>query len=214
METRIAAVVGATGLVGGHLLDALLADRRHSRVVALVRRASARAHPALAQRNVDLGRLDDVDESPADLYCCLGTTIAKAGSREAFRQIDYHYPLNFARWGLSRGARRYMLVSSIGAGAGSNFYLGVKGELESALEELGFESLHIFQPSFLMGERAEKRVGERIGIAVARTLAPAMVGPLRQYRPVEAARVARSMVAAAWSGAACGVVRHRYAQFV
>ena len=200
MEVRTAALAGATGLVGGHVLANLLADARHARVVVLGRRPIPREHPSLVQHQVDFHRLDAVDESPADLYCCLGSTIRKAGSKQAFREIDFQYPLNFAKWGLARGARRLMLVSSVDAGNQSSFYLRTKGELESALEGLGFDALHIFQPSFLVGDRSESRLGERIGIAIGSALAPALIGRLRKYRPMPAERLARGMVSAAWSG--------------
>ena len=121
MQPRTAAIVGATGLVGGHVLDTLLSDARHSRVVALVRRRVLAEHPSLVQVEVDFRRLDLVDESATDLYCCLGTTIRKAGSRDAFREVDLQFPLNFARWGMARGAKRFMLVSSVDAGNKSNF---------------------------------------------------------------------------------------------
>lgn len=209
MQPRTAAIVGATGLVGGHILDTLLSDARHSRVVALVRRRVLAEHPSLVQVEVDFRRLDLVDEAATDLYCCLGTTIRKAGSRDAFREVDLQFPLNFARWGMARGAKRFMLVSSVDAGNKSNFYLRTKGELETTLAGVGFEALHIFQPSFLTGARAETRVGERIGIAIASVVSPLLVGRFRKYRPMPADRLARAMVAAAWSGAG-GVRRYEF----
>jgi uncharacterized protein YbjT (DUF2867 family) len=131
------------------------------------------------------------------LYCCLGTTIAKAGSREAFRAVDFGLVLQFARAGRAAGARRMMVVSSVGADARSrNFYLRVKGEMEQALAAEGFEALHIFRPSVLMGKRDENRPGERWAIGFARSFEWAMVGGLSKYRPMPAGVLATAMAVA------------------
>jgi uncharacterized protein YbjT (DUF2867 family) len=194
---RTALVAGASGLVGGHVLQLLLADAAYARVITLARRQLDARHAKLDQRVLDLGALDAVTDPPHvdDAFCCIGTTIKKAGSQDAFRRVDYDYVLAFARAAQRAGARQFLLVTALGADAASRiFYSRVKGEIEQAVRELPFQGIHIFRPSFLMGERAESRLAERLAIPVARALAPLLVGPLRRYRPIHAAAVARAMV--------------------
>jgi uncharacterized protein YbjT (DUF2867 family) len=132
------------------------------------------------------------------VFCTLGTTIRKAGSQPSFRIVDHDYPLAIARQAAEAGAEQFLVVSSVGANPqSSNFYLHTKGELEDSLAALPFRSLHIFRPSFLLGNRPEKRAGERLGIALAKFLGPLLAGPLTPYRPIAARAVARAMVEAA-----------------
>ena len=190
-----AAIAGATGLVGSRLLPLLL--KEYDRVAALKRRplAVSAAHLTEVPFGAPL-------EGPFDAaFCCLGTTIRKAGSQEAFRKVDYDAVVDFARTARAAGATRFALVSSVGADAkSSNFYLRVKGEGEDAIRALGFETLCIARPSFLLGVRAEDRTGERIGIAVAKAASFAFAGPLSKYHAVDADVVAQAMVRCVRSG--------------
>jgi uncharacterized protein YbjT (DUF2867 family) len=210
MARSTALIAGATGLIGGHCLGLLLDGGRYERVVALTRRPIGRAHPRLVELVVDFEKLDKVDPFPAgDVFCALGTTIGRAGSQAAFRRVDFDYPRIIAERSAAAGAKQFLLVSSVGADSKSrNFYLRVKGELENAVSALPFEAVHIFRPSFLMGERAERRWAERLGIGIARVAQYALAGGLRKYRPIAAARVAQAMVAAAREGAALRAVYH------
>jgi len=132
-----------------------------------------------------------------DAFCALGTTNAKAGSREAYRKIDFDYSKAFADFALTGGAQQFALVSSVGANARSRtFYLRTKGELEEAITALPFNSVHIFQPSFLMGSRTEQRAGEGIGLALAKALQFAFIGGSSKYRPIPASMVVAAMIAA------------------
>ena len=197
---RSALIVGGTGLVGSHCLQFLLASPEYASVTALVRKSAGINHPKLREQIVDFGSLVDLPAAE-DLYCALGTTIKKAGSQPAFRRVDFEYPLQIAERGLNAGAKQFLLVSSVGANSKSgNFYLRTKGELEDALRNLPFAGLHIFRPSFLVGERKEQRTGEGIGVAISEALKFAMVGSLRKYRPVQANTVALAMVKAALRG--------------
>ena len=196
-----AIVVGATGLVGSKLLHVLLADADYRQVHVLARRPLSRTDSRLREHLVDFTRLATFDWPTADdVYCCLGTTLAIAGSREAFREVDYDYPLAVARGALDHGARQFLFVSAMGADARSSvFYSQVKGELETAAAALGFHAAIAFRPSLLAGNRAEQRFGERMALVVlqpVRRLVP------RKYRPVEDRRVARAMVAYAKRGLA------------
>jgi uncharacterized protein YbjT (DUF2867 family) len=200
-----ALLVGATGLVGGHCLRRLLADGSYGRVTVLARRPVGLTHERLVEKIVDFDRLAeqagallvDVD----DLFVCLGTTIKAAGSQAAFRRVDHDLVVEVGRLARAAGARRCGLVSSIGADAtASAFYLRTKGEAERDLAAVGFESMEILRPSFLMGERREKRSAEAVGIAVTARAAGLMMGPLRKYRPISADTVAAALLAAVRRG--------------
>ena len=202
-DSRSALIAGATGLVGGFLLEELLRDDLYRDVRALVRRPIDRRHPKLTASVADFDRLDDHAEvfRVDDVFCCLGTTIKKAGSQAAFRKVDHDYVAAIARLARAAGARRFLLVSSIGAGTATrNFYLSVKSAVEAAIEACGFPAFHIFRPSLLAGPRRESRPGERIGTAASWFLTLLLIGSLRQYRPIEARTLASAMVAAAKGG--------------
>jgi uncharacterized protein YbjT (DUF2867 family) len=197
METRTALVAGASGLVGGLLLDALLESPLYREVCSLGRRPVSTQHPKLTQRTVDFARLAG-EALPAsdDAFCCLGTTLKKAGSQEAFRAVDHDAVLAFAKAARKAGARRFLVVTALGADPRSRiFYNRVKGEVEEALKGVGFETLVLLRPSLLLGARAESRPGERAAIVASRALGPL----LRPFagRPIEARTVARALLALA-----------------
>jgi uncharacterized protein YbjT (DUF2867 family) len=208
---RAALLLGATGLVGGHCLERLLAEERYARVVVLGRRPSGREHPKLEEHRVDFERLQEARERFAvdDVFCCLGTTIRKAGSREAFRRVDHDYPVEAARLASSQGASRYLLVSAMGADPGSRFFYNrVKGEAEEAVRAVPFQAVWVVRPSLLLGEREETRPGEKAAELVLRPLGPLMRGPLRRYRAIPARDVAAAMVRLALSDGTGGVVEN------
>lgn len=200
MASRTALLLGATGLVGGHCLDHLLVQEAYGAVVTLARRPLARAHPRLTHHIVDFEQLEAHAAAFAvdDVFCCLGTTMKQAGSQAAFRKVDYEYPLRAARLAVQGGASQFLLVSSLGADPGSRFFYNrVKGEVEAAVADLPFEGVYLFRPSLLVGERDERRLGERVGEAVLKAVSFALRGPLRRYRPVAGRTVAQAMVAQA-----------------
>lgn len=199
--TRTAVIAGATGLVGGELLKRLLESGAYDEVIAAGRRSTGAAHPKLQQLVWDqeqpeaslAGRLKG-----ADLFIATGTTIRKAGSQAAFREVDYELPLRLARQAAAEGAAALVIVSSIGASASSGaFYLRVKGELEQELGKLGLRKLVLVRPSQILGERAEKRPLEHVAGAVGKAFGPLMREPLARYRPIEAGVIASAMLAAA-----------------
>lgn len=203
MSEKTALVSGGSGLVGGHLLTRLLHDDAFDRVVAFVRRPLGIKHPKLVQETVDFDGLARAAGGfrASDAFCALGTTIGRAGSKEAFRKVDLSYVEAFARAAFRAGAERFLLVSALGADPASRlFYNRVKGEAEEAVKAYRFRGLGIFRPSLLIGERAESRPGERLGIAVSSALSFALVGPARRLRPVPAEAVASAMVEAAKEG--------------
>ena len=210
---RVAAIAGATGLTGHYVLNRLLDDGGFDPVLAVLRKPMHRNHPRLREKVVEFDSLSALAPAHIDIaFCCLGTTIRKAGSKEAFRKVDHNYVLAFAKWARDNGAKHLLLVSSVSASPDSgNFYLRVKGETERDLEQLGFEWLDIFQPSFLLGNRAESRPGERIGQAVIQAVEFALAGPLERYRGISGATVAQAMLARANDPGSPGVRRHEWA---
>lgn len=197
---RTAAVMGASGLVGGHCLQALLAASEWSRVVVLTRRElKLGTSGKLEQKLADMGRLTAADFAGVDdVFCATGTTIRKAGSQEGFRRIDYEMPLGAARAAREAGARQFLIVSAAGADPESrNFYLRTKGELDRELEKLGFGALHIFRPGLLLGHRQEYRPMERTATRLAPVMNLTLWGPLKRYRAISAETVGRAMVGAA-----------------
>lgn len=213
-------VAGATGLTGRALVGQLLNDPQVRQVVALVRRpgsllvqGAARPDSKLIECVVDYAALDaDADAAlravpaPAVLYICLGTTIRTAGSQAAFRKVDFDAVLAVARAAQARGVHHVGVVSALGADTASRvFYSRVKGEMEAALKALNLPSLHIVRPSFLLGDRQERRIGEAIGIAAVQLLRPVLIGPWAQYRGVEVQTVAAALRAGAYLRSAGGL---------
>ncbi|KAF1023019.1 MAG: hypothetical protein GAK30_00709 [Paracidovorax wautersii] len=194
-KQRKVLLAGATGLVGGLILQALLADRTVGEVHALSRRPLAVRDPKLQVHIVDFGclpTLPQVDE----VYLALGTTIKVAGSKAAFRAVDFDANLAVAQAAFAAGARRAGLVSAGAANARSSmFYTRVKGELEDALKAMPFTALVITQPSLLLDSRdglgQPTRMGEIVAIPIARLLAPVLPGA---YKPVHGRAVAHALV--------------------
>lgn len=191
--SRRVALAGASGLVGSRLLRRLLEDASTASVFAPTR-APLAPHPKLENPRVGEGwTLPPVDEA----YCALGTTRRKAGSAEAFRAVDLDLVAGFAKAARAAGARRFGLVSAAGASAGSPFlYPRTKAEAERAVSS-GFECVVIARPSFLLGERAERRPAEKLGIALALALRPVIP---RRWRAVPADSVAASLIGAVRGG--------------
>ena len=200
---KTALIVGATGLVGSHCLRFLLDEPHYRRVVALVRSPLNVSLEKFQQHTIDFDELETLGNvlKADDVFCCLGTTIKKAGSQDAFRRVDFTYPVKIAALTQHLGASQFLLVSALGADSHSRmFYSRVKGETEEALRKNPFTALHIFRPSLLVGKRTEQRTGEIIGAAIMSVLKPAITGPLKKYRAIQAADVAKVMVQAAQQG--------------
>jgi uncharacterized protein YbjT (DUF2867 family) len=196
-QQRTALVIGATGLVGTQLVQQLCASEAYSHVTVLVRKALSISHPKLEQKIVNFNNLEFTASSikAQDIFCTLGTTIRVAGSQEAFRKVDYEYPVQVAEMALRNGVEQYIIVTALGADARSLvFYSRVKGEVEKKIASLGYKAVLAFRPSFLVGKRTEPRAGEEFGIIAARLISFALIGPLRKYRAIEASVVAGAMI--------------------
>ena len=188
-----AAIAGASGFIGTHLTDLLQSDSSFEHVDVISRRELDLS----SKFKVHLGNIKDCElNNPIDVaFCALGTTIATAGSKEAFYRVDHDLVIEFAAKAKMSGANTFVLVSSIGADANTgNFYLKVKGETERDLEKVGFNSLIILRPSILLGERKEFRFGELIGKGAMTLLNPLMQGGLKKYRGIQGLTVAKAML--------------------
>lgn len=194
---RTALVAGATGLVGRLLLDRLLASPEYTRVLVLTRRPLGRSDPKLVEVQTDYTDLKKIGDRIAadDVFCCLGTTLAKAGSRAAFERVDYHMVVDLARAAKAAGAKQFLVVSAVGAAATfpAPFYSRVKARMEQTVAEIGFEGVQIVRPSLLLGAREDRRVAEDLAQKLAPILAPLFIGPLKKYRPVPADAVAAAL---------------------
>ncbi|GAA4016232.1 oxidoreductase [Hymenobacter fastidiosus] len=197
---KTALIAGASGLIGSQLLPLLLASDRYAKVIAVGRRPVPHVHPKLDQRILELDHLEEhrLGLIADDVFCCLGTTMRQAGSKEAFYTVDYLYVVKLAAITAANFAAQFMVVSAMGADAGSRIYYNrVKGEMEQAVRRTPFRAIHIFRPSLLLGERDARRTGEQVGAVLLRLLNPLLLGPLRKFRPLPAAAVARAMLQAA-----------------
>lgn len=191
---KIAIVIGATGLVGRALVD-LLAEAEHICKIITLTRTSAE-HPSTKVFNqvVNFDHLEDHTESfNADLlFSCLGTTLKQAGTVAAQRKVDLDYQFKAAQIAANMGVDHYLLVSSSGANEKSNSpYLKMKGILEQRIKSLPFKRISIFQPSLLIGQRADFRLVEKIGSYLMTALC--VIPWLRRFRPITGKQVAAKM---------------------
>ena len=193
MSAKVALVAGSTGLIGSQLLQLLLNDSYYEKVIALSRGPLNLIHNKLENVIVPTGEWNAFAGVRADdVFCCLGTTIRQAGTKEAFRKIDFEYPLELAKRLKENGATGYYLVSALGANNKSVvFYNKVKGETEAAINDLGFNSYHIFRPSLLLGNRKEQRAGEdaaKVFYKIFGFLIP------KKYQAIDSFKVAKAML--------------------
>jgi uncharacterized protein YbjT (DUF2867 family) len=201
LNTRSALVVGASGLVGRHLLGLLLAEESYSRIIMLTRKSLGFEHPKLLEYVVNFEQLEKHQDliKGEDVFCCLGTTIKTAGSQEEFRKVDFTYVVQTAAISKRNGARQFLVISSLGADIHSRiFYNRVKGEMEAAVAKIPFESVRIFRPSLLLGDRRESRPAEAIGKFFVKAISVLLfIGGMRRYSAIHAETVAKAMLRAA-----------------
>lgn len=191
----ISIVAGSTGLIGRNVIEAL--SNTNQSVVALTRRSISNLPHNITELIIDFDAFEKHGSLPpcSNVFICLGTTIKTAGSKENFRKVDIDYCLSIAKKAKKSGAETLSLISSIGANSSSkNFYLKTKGQLEEAIQDLGFSTVNIFRPSFLVGERSEKRMAEKVTIKLAKIMDLFLIGSARKYRSVKAELLAKTMV--------------------
>ena len=199
MSKRSAVVIGATGLVGQSLVKQLCEDGRYISVITIGRSKLTYTHEKLQQRICSLETISESDIDLAhEIFCCLGTTMKKAKTKEQFEKVDFEYPLNVASLAKNRGIEHFIVISAMGASEKAvAYYSRVKGKLEKELIKLEFKRLSIIRPSLLTGEREEFRLGEKVGEAVLKVANPLLVGPLKKVRSIPAEQVAKAMIAIA-----------------
>ncbi len=195
--TNRAILLGATGLIGGHLLDILLEGNAYDEVLVIGRSSTGRNHPKLTEKLGDLLD-DDFFKQPLEcqhMYCCIGTTQSKTSDLTVYKHIDYGIPVQSAMAGLKGGMQKFLVVSSLGANPKSKmFYSRTKGQMEEALRKMSIPRLHIFRPSLLLGDRDETRIGEKVGVAINKLLGWAFPA---KYKGIPAKKVAQAMYAVA-----------------
>lgn len=198
-SSKTAIVVGATGLVGNHLLLKLLTDPRYSKIKVFTRRRIGISDSKLEEHIVDFNLIEKWESKITgdELFSCLGTTLKQAGSKEKQYLVDYTYQYEIAKAAAENQVKKYILVSSAGANRFSlNFYLRIKGALEYDISQMPFEKIIIFQPSALLGKRVKERFFEKIGISII-NLVTEIIPFLKKYRPIKAETVAEAMINAA-----------------
>ena len=192
-----ALVIGGTGLVGKGLVSLLLEDDRYKKVITFSRKELPLEHEKLNQIKIDFSSMDQwANYFSADhLFCCLGTTIKKAKSKELFEEVDYHYVIKAAKLSKERGGQHFILISSMGANSKSVFFYNkIKGRTEEDVLNFGPNQVTIIRPSLLLGSRDEVRFGEKVGAFFMKPLAFLFVGPFRQYGAIESIKVAKKMI--------------------
>ena len=193
-DKKIALLAGATGLIGNYVLKELISSNQYTKVIVLSRKSLSITSDKVQEIITDLNTLQQhaAELKADDVFCCLGTTMAKAGSKEKFYEVDFTYPYELARISKQNGARQYLIITAMGAKKSSWIYYNqVKGKIEEAIKKLGFECTHVLRPSLLLGPRQEKRAGEDAAKNIYRYLNPLIPA---NYKGIEGKKVARAML--------------------
>ncbi|TKH02489.1 NAD-dependent epimerase/dehydratase family protein [Peribacillus simplex] len=200
MTNKTALILGATGVVGTQLVKEISNSNIYNEIHLLTRREMKFRERKCTGHVVDFDNLSQYAYlfNVTDVFICLGTTIKKAKSKEAFRKVDYDYIIEAAKMAKTSNVEKLLVITAMGANSKSKFfYSRVKGDVEGTLQHLEMNTVHIFRPSLLLGEREEFRAGEKISGVLSTFLKFVFVGPLRPYRAIEANKVAAAMYAAA-----------------
>jgi len=191
-----AIIAGASGLIGSNLVKILLEAPQYSEVLVIARKEMPIQHKKLVQLVINFDELDKHAEAINGhaVFSCLGTTKNQTPDEQQYRKIDHDYPLQLAQLAKQNGVEQFHVVSSIGANKNaSTFYLKLKGELEDELQKLGLKTLHIYQPSMLMGERDRNQWAEKLATGLFKFIDPLLVGGLKKYRSIKGITVAHAM---------------------
>ena len=199
---RSALVVGATGLVGSALVKLLCDSEKYVAVNVISRKKLNFTHPKLNVKIREFDQIADQDmEFAHEIFCCLGTTIKKAGSQSEFEKVDFEYPLSIAALAKNHGVAHFIVISAMGANdKAMAHYSRVKGRLEKELIAMNFPQLSIVRPSLIIGDRQEFRLGESIGAKVMKIMNPLLVGPMAKFRSISANQIALAMLNIALNG--------------
>ena len=197
---KTALLIGSTGLIGSQLLELLLESENYDRVISFAKRDTNYQHPKLTQHLIDFDKPETYQDlvKGDDFFCTIGTTIKNAGSKNAFRKVDFEYPSQFAKLAKENNIKQFLIVSSLGADAtSSNFYLKTKGDIEAFLKNSNFEHTAILRPSILLGNRTEFRLGEKIGTALMKFFSFLLIGNWKKYKPIQSKTVAKALLSIA-----------------
>jgi hypothetical protein len=195
-ENKTALLVGSTGLIGNLLLKDLLNDDYFQKIEVWVRRPLGINHPKLIEKIIDFNSITNISpQTVSHIFCCLGTTIHKARTKEAFKKVDFDYVVNTAEYAGRCNAEKFIVVSSIGANKNSSgFYLRVKGDMEEAIKKISIPGIYILRPSLLLGKRNEFRLGEIISKFFMTFLGLFLFGKFRKFKAIRASVVAKAMI--------------------
>ncbi len=195
MNTAI--IFGSTGLTGQALLKKIVTDKRYEKIYSVVRRSTGYSNPKVEELIFDYKDFSKLSLVIAHhVFSCLGTTLKAAGSKEAQQVIDRDYPIEISKYAKTIGAEKLVCVSSVGTDIKSgNFYLRTKGEMEEGVKA-NFSNSIFVRPSFLMGDRKEMRIGEKIGIGVFKLINPLLMGAVSKYRGVNVDKLSKAMIEA------------------
>ena len=194
---KTALIFGSTGLVGGHVLDQLIQNKNYSKIKLFVRSAYAIDDPKIEIVKTDFNNLENhiEDIKGDDCFFCIGTTKKNSPDKDEYKRVELEVPKQVAQIAKSNLVNSFVFVSSGYADPkSSGDYLKFKGLVEEELKRLNFSKLGVMRPSFLLGDRKEKRVGEKIGIFVFKILSPLFLGPLKKMKPIHSATVAKVMI--------------------
>ena len=194
---KTALLFGSSGLIGGHLLNKLIENNDYNKIKLFVRSEPKTSHQKIEIIKTDFSNLkshkDDIKGT--DCFFCIGTTKKNAIDGNEYRRIEYGIPSEIAQIAKSNSVNSFIYVSSISANPkSSGEYLRNKGEVEEELKKLNFPILGILRPSFLIGNRKEKRIGEKIGIFIFKIISPLFLGPLKKMKPIHSEKVAQAMI--------------------
>ena len=195
---KTALVFGSSGLIGGHLLNQLIKDNNYNKIKIFVRSEPENNDPKVEIIKTDFNNLENHKEDIKgdDCFFCIGTTKQNSPDKSEYRRVELEVPKQIAQIAKSNLVNSFVFVSSGYADPkSSGDYLKFKGEVEEELKRLNFPKLGIMRPSFLLGDRKEKRIGEKIGIFVFKLLSPLFLGPLKKMKPIHSATVAKAMIA-------------------
>ncbi|MHA7055723.1 Rossmann-fold NAD(P)-binding domain-containing protein [Aquimarina sp. M1] len=194
---KTAIILGATGLTGSSLLSILLDDDRYTRIKLFSRKTVGISHPKIEEHLINLLQLktEAIDFMGDDVFCCIGTTLAKTPNKGLYRAIDYGIPVTAAQLCQLNNMKTLIVISALGADPKSRvFYNRTKGEMEEAVLMLKIPKTHILQPSLISGKRDEKRIGEYVFKKIMKLVSPLLIGSLKKYQTINPQTIATAMV--------------------
>ena len=194
---KTALLFGVSGLVGGHLLNQLIKNNNYSKIKLFVRSVPQISDPKIEIIETDFNNLENHNEDIKgdDCFFCIGTTKQNSPDKNEYQRVELEVPKQIAQIAKSNLVNSFIFVSALYANPkSSGNYVRFKGMVEEELKRLNFPKLALMRPSFLMGDRKEKRVGEKIGIFVFKLLSPLLLGPLKKMRPIHSETVAKAMI--------------------